>query len=173
MTLISIAAKFRSECIAAIWANCDRSITAANSVGSTPATTVQQRKGITMQKTIRSLTALLILGLAASIANAAESKAVQTMAGILANLQHFPSAADKETLKGIAEDKAATANERTLATALSNVQHMAAAGDKPALEAIVADAKATNGAKTLASIILNVKHFPSADDKEKLKALGQ
>jgi hypothetical protein len=124
-----------------------------------------------MRISIRVLSTLLLLGMTASITNAADSKAVQTMAGILTNLQHVPSAEDKKALAQIADDKSATADERTIAKALMNVQHKAAAADKPSLEAIVSDAKASSAVKTLAGVILSLNHFPSAADKEKLAAL--
>jgi len=116
---------------------------------------------------------MLLLGLAANVANAAESKAVQAMAGILTNIQHVPSDADKQALAQITQDKATTADERTVAQALMNVQHTAAAADKSGLEAIVSDAKASGSVKTLATVILGLHHFPSASDKEKLRALTQ
>jgi len=125
-----------------------------------------------MRNSMRFVSVLLALSLA-GVAIAAENKAVQTMAGILTNLKHMPSAEDKQALTQIADDKATSANERTLAQALMNVQHMVGAADKPKLEAIANDAKASNADKTLANIILNLKHFPTADDKEKLKALSQ
>ena len=84
-----------------------------------------------MRNSIGILAAVLFLGLTASIANAAESKAVQTMAGILMNLHHYPSDSDKQALVQITEDKSATADERTVAQALKNVQHTVAAADKP------------------------------------------
>ena len=118
------------------------------------------------------LSIVLFLSVVASLTNAAESEAVQTMAGILLHLQHFPTDADKQSLKQITEDKSATKDERTVAQALMDVQHTAAAADKPKLEAIVNDAKAAGSVKTLASIILNLKHMPSDSDKEKLKALA-
>lgn len=118
------------------------------------------------------LAVVLLFGVVATVASAAESKAVQTMAAILLHLQHFPSDADKQSLKQITEDKSATADERTVAQALIDVQHTVAAADKPKLEAIVNDGKAANSVKTLASILLTLKHMPSDSDKEKLKALG-
>ena len=124
-----------------------------------------------MRYRISILSASLFLCLAASIVNGGEGKAVQTMAAILINLQHFPTEADKQTLKHIAEDKSVTANERTVARALMNVQHTVAAADKPLLESIVKDDKASSSVKTLASVLLNLKHMPSAGDKEKLKSL--
>lgn len=117
------------------------------------------------------LSVVLLLGGVATVANAAESKAVHTMAAILLHLQHFPTDADKQSLKQITEDKSATEDERTVAQALMNVQHTAATADRPKLEAIAADAKASSSVKTLASIILNLKHMPTESDKEKLKAL--
>jgi hypothetical protein len=125
-----------------------------------------------MRNLICTLSALLILG-TASIANAAESKAVQTMSGILMNLKHMPSAEDKQALTKIAEDKATTADERTVAQALMNVQHTVGAADKPKLEAIVGDAKASGGVKALAGVLLSMKHFASDADKEKLTALSK
>ena len=126
-----------------------------------------------MRKSIALVSITLLLGLAASIAGAAESKAVQSMAGILVGLNHFPSAGDKQTLQQIADDKATTADERTVAQALMGVAHMAAAGDKPKLEAIAGDAKASGGVKTLADVLLKVTHHASDADKERLKALTQ
>jgi hypothetical protein len=122
------------------------------------------------RKAILSL--ILFLGVAAAVTHAAESKAVQTMATILLHFHHFPTDADKQSLKQITEDKSTTQDERTVAQALMDVQHTAAAADKPKLEAIVNDDKAASSVRALASIVLNLKHMPSESDKEKLKALA-
>ena len=140
--------------------------------GSAAANKMRNRREIRMKYRIAVLAAVLFLGFAAAVADAAESKAVQTMAGVLLRLQHFPTDADKQSLKQITEDKSATKDERTVAQALMDVQHTAAAADKPKLQAIVNDDKAASSVKTLASIILNLKHMPSDSDKEKLKALA-
>ncbi|HKC17265.1 MAG TPA: hypothetical protein VKC11_11225 [Steroidobacteraceae bacterium] len=126
-----------------------------------------------MRNSIGILGTVLLLGLTANLANAAESKAVQGMAGIMTNFQHAPSDVDKQALAKILEDKATTADERTVAKALMNVQHTTAAADKPSLEAIVSDPKASGSVKTLAGIILGLHHFPTDSDKEKLRALTQ
>ena len=125
-----------------------------------------------MRYSIRTLSACLFLGIAGSIANAGESQGVQTMAGILLQLQHYPSDAAKQTLGKIAEDNSVSADERTVARALMNVQHTVAASDKPSLEAIVNDEKAPTSVKTLASVLLRLNHMPSDNDKEKLRALA-
>jgi len=140
--------------------------------GSAAANKMRNRREMPMKYRIAVLSAVLFLGVFAAVTEAAESKAVQTMAGILLRLQHFPNDADKQSLKQITEDKTATKDERTVAQALMDVQHTAAAADKPKLEAIVNDGKAASSVKTLASIILNLKHMPSESDKEKLKALA-
>jgi hypothetical protein len=126
-----------------------------------------------MRNSIGIFAAALILGLTASIANAAESKAVQTMAGILMNLHHVPSDSDKQALAQITQDKSATGDERTVAQALMDVQHTAAAADKPKLEAIVNNDKAASSVKTLAGVILTLHHVASDSDKAKLQALTQ
>jgi hypothetical protein len=133
---------------------------------------VDASTGGTMKYRTAIVSVVVLLGLVASVSDAAASKAVQSMAAILLHLQHYPSDADKQALKQITEDKSASKDERTVAQALMDVQHTAAAADKPKLEAIVADAKADSSVKTLASIILNLKHMPSESDKEKLKALA-
>lgn len=125
-----------------------------------------------MKHRLTALAVVLLCGVFAAVTNAAESKAVQSMAAILLHLQHFPTDADKQSLKQIAEDKSATQDERTVAQALISVKHTVAAADKPKLEAIVSDDKAANSVKTLASVILNLQHMPSESDKEKLQALG-
>ena len=130
------------------------------------------RREIPMTYRIAVALVVLLLGSVASMVNAAESKAVQTMAGILLHLQHYPTDADKQSLKQIIEDKSATKDERIVAQALMDVQHTVAAADKPKLEAMVKSDKASSSVKTLAEIILKLTHMPSESDKEKLKALA-
>ena len=96
----------------------------------------------------------------------------KTMAGILAKLNHAPSDAEKATLKGIVDDKAAPEAERTVAQALINLQHQVAAADKPKLEALVKDKATPDAIRTLSTIILTLNHMPSASDKEKLAKIG-
>ena len=116
--------------------------------------------------TALAVVALLPLGIVA------QGKATQQMAGIMMNLNHFPSDAEKVTLKTIASDKATTAHERTVAEVLLTVQHSPSAADKAKLDAIVKDAAAPEGVKTLASVLSSLVHTPSAGDKERLKKIG-
>lgn len=125
-----------------------------------------------MRYPICVLSILLFLGITAGVADAGESMAVRTMAGILMKLQHFPTDTEKQTLKQLADDKATTTDERAVAKALMNVQHTVAGTDKPNLEAIVSNAKASSSVRMLAGIILSLHHMPSDSDKERLRTLN-
>jgi hypothetical protein len=117
----------------------------------------------------------LVLALAAgvsAIVSAADSKAIQTEARVLANLNHFANDAQKKDLQAVVDDKAATAQEKTVAQALLNVQHKVTDADKPKLQAIVDDKAAPESLKTIASVMLNLNHTPSADEKDKLKKIA-
>src|SRR5690348_10972292 len=80
-------------------------------------------------------------------AAAPETKAVKTMAGILASLNHFPNDADKKALQGVIDDKATTADEKVVAQAMLNIQHTAAAADKPKLQALIDEKKTSEGVR--------------------------
>ena len=125
-----------------------------------------------MRSFMRILTLLLLFGLVANTAAAAESKSVQTMAGILMKLNHFPTDADKEALKRVTDDKAATAQEKLIATILMNVQHKIRPEDKPKLEGLIKTPDAPASLKTLATILINLNHTASDAEKEKLEKLA-
>ncbi len=118
------------------------------------------------------LALLLSLGAVTTSFAAAETKAVQTMAGILVKLNHFPSDAEKASLKAIVEDKTTTASEKVVAEALMNLQHKVTAGDKTKLDELLKDKAATESVKTLATILVGLNHMPAEADKEKLKKLA-
>ena len=125
-----------------------------------------------MRHWLRIVFVLLVGGVLTTYVAAAETKAVQTMAGILVKLNHFASDAEKETLKKLIADKETTAHERVVAQALLNVQHKVAADDKAKLDAVLKEASAPESVKTLASTIVNLNHTPSDAEKEKLKKLA-
>ncbi len=125
-----------------------------------------------MRNRLHLVSVLLLLAVVVSPMAAAETKAVQTMSGILLKLNHFPNDAEKKTLQQVVDDKTTTAQERVVAQALINVQHKATAEDKTKLEAVVKDTTAPESVKTLATIVLGLNHAPSDADKEKLKKLA-
>ena len=105
-------------------------------------------------------------------ATPADGANVRTLAGILAKLNHYPSAAEKKSLQAIVDDKTAGANEKTLAQALINVQHTVSPADKPKVEAVVKDATASADLKTLAGVLAGLNHTPSASEKDALAKLA-
>src|SRR6266404_5295117 len=116
------------------------------------------RREIPMKYRIAVALVFLLLGSVASLVNAAESKGIQTMARILVHLQHYPTDADKQSLKQITEDKSATKDERTVAQGRRFEQHTVATGETPKLEASVKSDKGSSSVKTLAEIIVKLSH---------------
>lgn len=100
----------------------------------------------------------------------AASDAIKTMAGIMMKLNHYPSDAEKGTLKGIVDGKSSAA-EKTLATAMINLEHAATAADKKKLKALIEDDATPGPARAMAKIIMNLNHKPSGADKKVLKEL--
>ena len=103
---------------------------------------------------------------------AADSKAVKSMAGILASLNHFAGDAEKKTLKEIVDDKASSAGEKTVAQALLGVQHKVTDADKAKLEALVKDTATPASLKTIAEVVLKLNHTPSDTEKASLKKIA-
>jgi hypothetical protein len=125
-----------------------------------------------MRYRVYILSVVLLLAVAVTPLAAAETKAVQTMSGILMKLNHFPSDAEKKTLQQLVDDKTTTADERVVAQALINMKHKPAAEDQTKLEAVAKSKTASESVKTLATIVAGLNHTPSEADKEKLKKLS-
>lgn len=116
---------------------------------------------------------LLITALAifSPLTMADDAAATKTIAGVLVNLNHFPSADEKAALKALTEDESAGQAFRTVALAVHNIQHAATAEDKEALAALMANDMAAPAAKKLAEIVAGINHMPSADAKMALQAM--
>jgi hypothetical protein len=99
------------------------------------------------------------------------SEAIHSLAKILLDFTHVPSAPQKAALQHILDDKATTAAERVLAQALINVEHLASPEDKPKLEALIRDESVPPAVKTLATILRNLTHTPTEMNKKKLRQL--
>jgi hypothetical protein len=125
-----------------------------------------------MRYRVYILSVVLLLAVAVTPLAAAETKAVQTMSGILMKLNHFPSDAEKKTLQAIVDDKTTTADERVVAQALINMKHKPAAEDQTKLEAVAKSKTASESVKTLATIVAGLNPTPSEADKEKIKKLS-
>ncbi|MFV2055849.1 MAG: hypothetical protein ACC707_05240 [Thiohalomonadales bacterium] len=118
-------------------------------------------------KSIGTIFAFVCLLTFSSMSLAGDSD-LKTMAQIMLKLNHYPSDAEKQTLKGIVS-ASSEAHHKTLASAMINLQHKANAADIPKLKSIVSDGKASQSEKDMANILLGLNHSPSDADKAKLK----
>jgi len=116
---------------------------------------------------------LLVLSICmfASQLSFAGGGAIQSMAKIMMNLDHYPSDSEKGTLKMIADDKSASMHERVMASAMINLQHKATPADKKKLNMIIKDSSASTDTRALAGIIHGLNHSPSGSDKSKLEKM--
>jgi len=130
-------------------------------------------QGVDMKKFTLVLTALGVSLLCSSGVVLAADAAIQTMARITMNLNHFPSDDDKAALKGIIDSDDATDEEAELAMAITNIEHKVAEKDTERLMDIVNDDEAGPDAQQLAGILLRINHSPSDADKAALAALAK
>jgi len=119
---------------------------------------------------LRHSLAVILIALLAPLASAGDDS-VQTMAGILIKLNHFPSAEEKTTLQAIIASPDSSAATKTIAQAIHDMQHSVSAADKAKLEAIASDPAASDGEKTLAGILAGISHQPGAEAKATLETL--
>lgn len=103
----------------------------------------------------------------------AASEAVRGMAGIVMNLSHYPSDAQKTELKAIVANKGSTEQERVIAAAISNLEHKVAAGDADKLKRVMNDMSVPVEVRDLAGIVLKISHKPSAEDKRNLEMMAK
>ena len=101
----------------------------------------------------------------------AAGAATKTMAGIMVNLNHYPSDSDKETLKKLISDGSTTDAEKTIATAMINLEHAATSADKEKLNKVMSNDAVPGPTRVLAEIVHNLNHKPSSSDKKKLKEI--
>ena len=118
--------------------------------------------------TVSGITMLSAMG----IALAADS-AIQTMARITMNLNHFPSDDDKAALQGIIDSDDSTDEEAEIAMAITNIEHKIAEKDNERLRDIVNDDNADADARQLAGIVLRINHSASDADKKALAELAK
>lgn len=118
---------------------------------------------------LKTTSFVVVLCLLLSAFPLSAGNAVKTMAQILIGLNHYPSAAEKDKLKGMMSSM--TANEKIIATAMINLNHSASAADKKKLAVIMKSNSATAGEKALAKIVAGLNHMVSADDKKVLSGL--
>jgi len=112
---------------------------------------------------------LLILAIAL-FAPLALASATQSIARIVAQMNHFPSAADKMTLMEISQDSDNSKSIQIIAMAVYNFKHSVSADDKKSLQMIAENIDSSATEKELASIIAGISHTASAEAKVTLAA---
>lgn len=124
-------------------------------------------------KTFSTAVIALFTSLVVALPSFAESNAIASMARILTELNHYPSAEQKATLEAISKDEANSDATRAIAEAIHNVEHKAKADDVTKLK-IVSEIKSTTEAeKQLAEIVMNLNHSVSPETKKALEALAK
>lgn len=97
---------------------------------------------------------------------------VQTMAGIMMNLNHYPNSNEKEMLQNIVKTSDSR-NERIIAEAMINLRHKPTSADKAKLDMVMNDKSANQHIRDLAGIVYNLSHQPTGKDKKMLSAMMQ
>lgn len=98
----------------------------------------------------------------------AQADAPKTIANIVTNLSHLPSAEQKATLMAISSNKKNSAAIQTIANVVHKFQHTVTAEDKAKLAAIAADTSTTAAEKELALIVASFNHTVSDEAKARL-----
>ena len=120
---------------------------------------------------VRNVILLALLASFSQFSFADNASAQKTIAGVLHNLNHFPSDADKAALMAITEDESVGQGYRALAGAVANISHAATAEGKEVTARIMAAAQAPADLKTLAGIVASINHTASAEAKATLAAM--
>ncbi len=124
-----------------------------------------------MTSTIPRLRSLLLVLAFASPFAFAGGGPVSKMADILVDLNHYPSAEEKEKLKAIANDQDNSDAVQAVANALRNMEHKVGEEDAAKLQAITSDESASEDVRKLAEVLLNINHKPGPEQVETLKSL--
>lgn len=120
-----------------------------------------------------SVTVVALVTLLCASFSFAASDAVSTMASIVAELNHFPSAEQKETLASIKQNENNSEATRIIADAILNIEHKAKPEDVAELKQVAGNAAASEAEKQLAMIVMEINHTASAEAKQALQALAQ
>lgn len=127
-----------------------------------------KRKTSALSAVIALFTLLVIAPL-----SLAESNAIASMARILTELNHYPSAEQKATLAAISKDEGNSEATRAIAEAIHNVEHKANSEDVATLKIVTETESTTEAEKQLAEIVMNLNHSVSPETKKALEALAK
>ncbi len=117
-------------------------------------------------------TLALALVVVAAVPAIADDSPASTLAGILIDMNHFPSEAQKEQLTAISDDADASANLRSIASAIAGIEHTPSAEAQAELNGILISEAASPEEKTLAGAVLRFQHALSVEDRAALEDLA-
>ena len=103
----------------------------------------------------------------------ADENAAAALAGILADMSHFPSEEQKAELAEISSRDEVDEDLRTIADAIAGIEHQASDSAEAELQAIVDDPEAGEAEKTLAAAVIRFHHQPAEEDAAALQAMAQ
>ncbi|HAJ75251.1 MAG TPA: hypothetical protein DCM64_02235 [Gammaproteobacteria bacterium] len=115
--------------------------------------------------------AIVLIAVFSQMSLADNASATKIIAGVLVNLNHFPSDDEKVALQAVSSDETAGRGFQLIATAVANIQHTATTADKDIMTRIIASDRATARARELAEIVLGLSHAPSDEAKAALQAM--
>ena len=116
---------------------------------------------------------VLVAGSAAAAGHGADPHApAATLAGILADMNHYPSDADRRELDAIAASDAVDDDLRAIARAIAGIEHTPSAEAEARLNGILASEAATEAEKILAGAVLRFEHKASVEDQSALERLA-
>ncbi|NKB32087.1 MAG: hypothetical protein GKR91_03220 [Pseudomonadales bacterium] len=113
----------------------------------------------------------LVVVVSPSLFAADNASATKTIAGVLVNLNHFPSDGEKAELAALSEDDGVGRAFRAIANAVANMQHAVSADDKDIMNRIIASERAHANAKLFAEILLDLNHTANDETKVRLQEL--
>ncbi len=118
----------------------------------------------------KTLVTIALIGLFSQFSLAQDDSALSTIAGIVANLNHFPSDDDKATLMAISEGDGERRGIVMLANAVGNIAHSANDEGKEEMNRLIASDMAPANVKAVAEIVLGFMH--SVNDEAKATLAG-
>ncbi|MDP6652391.1 MAG: hypothetical protein QGF90_09855 [Gammaproteobacteria bacterium] len=119
----------------------------------------------------RKIMAIVLIAVFSQVSLADNASATKTIAGVLVNLNHFPSDGQEAALQAVSSDESAGRGFQMIAAAVANLRHAATAADKEIMTRIIASDRTTAQAKALAEIVLGITHVPSDEAKAALQAM--
>ena len=120
---------------------------------------------------LKKASLIVLLGLLSQAVLADDASATRTIAGVLVDLNHFPSDDEKAQLMAISRDQSVSPALRTVAQAAHDIQHAAPADAQAALNEVINSESAPAEARALAEIILGINHMPGDAAKARLNAM--